>query len=95
MALVRRSCHTMAGWIGAPLRRSHTTVVSRWLAMPTAATSAAEAPAAATASRATATWAGEDFLGVVLHPAGLGEDLAELLLRHRYDRSRSVEQQRP
>ena len=56
MALVRRSCHTMAGWIGAPLRRSHTTVVSRWLAMPTAATSAAVAPAAATASRATATW---------------------------------------
>jgi len=28
---VRRSCQTMARWTGFPERRSHTTVVSRWL----------------------------------------------------------------
>ena len=48
---VRRSCHTMARWIGAPLARSQTTVVSRWLVMPIAA---AAPPAAASASRVTA-----------------------------------------
>ena len=34
----RRSCQTMARWRGAPVRRSHTTTVSRWLVMPMAAT---------------------------------------------------------
>ena len=38
---VRRSCQTMAGATGSPPARSHTTVVSRWLAMATAATCAA------------------------------------------------------
>ena len=37
-AAVLRSCHTMARWRGAPVRRSHTTAVSRWLVMPIAAT---------------------------------------------------------
>src|SRR6478609_8947039 len=37
MAWVRVSCHTIALWIGCPVARSHTTVVSRWLVMPTAA----------------------------------------------------------
>ena len=50
-AAVRRSCHTMARWIGAPLARSQTTVVSRWFVMPIAATAP---PAAASASRVTA-----------------------------------------
>ena len=31
---VRRSCQTMALWIGLPLTRSQTIVVSRWLVMP-------------------------------------------------------------
>ena len=31
---VRRSCQTMALWIGLPVARSQTTVVSRWLVMP-------------------------------------------------------------
>src|SRR4051794_12742962 len=39
---VRRSCHTIALCKGWPLARSHRTVVSRWLAMPIAATSSAE-----------------------------------------------------
>jgi hypothetical protein len=38
---VRRSCQTMALWIGLPVVRSQTTVVSRWLVMPIAAMSAA------------------------------------------------------
>jgi hypothetical protein len=50
---VRVSCQTSALWIGLPVVRSHTTDVSRWLVMPTAATSSALAPAAATASSTT------------------------------------------
>ena len=34
---VRRHCQQMALHTGSPVRRSHTTVVSRWLVMPTAA----------------------------------------------------------
>jgi hypothetical protein len=52
---VRRSCHTIALHTGRPVERSHTTVVSRWLVMPIAATSAACRPARARASFATAT----------------------------------------
>jgi len=49
---VRRSCHTSAWWIGTPLRRSHTTTVSRWLVMPIAAMSRASAPLDCSAVRA-------------------------------------------
>ena len=35
---VRRSCQTIARWIGSPVARSQTTTVSRWLVMPIAAT---------------------------------------------------------
>ena len=53
---VRVSCQMIAGATGRPVRRSQTTVVSRWLAMPTAATSSgggprAPAPPAAPAGR--------------------------------------------
>ncbi len=41
---VRVSCHTMALYTGWPVTRSHTTVVSRWLVMPTAARSGAARP---------------------------------------------------
>ena len=41
MSAVRRSCQTMARWIGLPVARSQTTVVSRWLVMPMAAMSLA------------------------------------------------------
>jgi hypothetical protein len=51
---VRRSCQTMALWIGSPVRRFHTTVVSRWLVMPMAAMSLAFKPALKRASSATA-----------------------------------------
>ena len=36
-AAVRRSCHTIARWIGSPVARSQNSVVSRWLVMPIAA----------------------------------------------------------
>jgi hypothetical protein len=52
-AAVRRSCQTIALQIGFPLSRSHTTVVSRWLVMPIAATSDAFAFAFVNASAAT------------------------------------------
>ena len=47
---VRRSCQPMAGATGSPVRRSHTTVVQRWLAMPTPATGPPSARAAAARS---------------------------------------------
>ena len=52
-AAVRRSCQTIALCTGWPDLRSHTMVVSRWLAMPSAAISAAFSPAWASARRAT------------------------------------------
>ncbi len=52
---VRRSCQTIALWIGRPVARSHTTVVSRWLVMPMPAISRAEIAALAIAPRTVAT----------------------------------------
>jgi hypothetical protein len=42
--VVRLSCQTMALWIGSPLWRSQTMVVSRWLAMPMPCTSFSAMP---------------------------------------------------
>ena len=42
---VRRHCHTMALNTGRPPARSQTIVVSRWLVMPMARTSAGPMPA--------------------------------------------------
>ena len=74
---VRRSCQTMALWIGLPVARSQTIVVSRWLVMPIAATSFAATPALAIAARTVATDGGPDFLRVVLDPAGRADRSAE------------------
>ena len=52
---VRRSCQTMALAIGAPVARSHSTVVSRWLVMPMPATSWAGIPACRSADCAQAS----------------------------------------
>jgi hypothetical protein len=51
---VRVSCHTSAFASGAPVFRSHTTVVSRWFVMPTAASSLGFTPPRASASAITA-----------------------------------------
>ena len=48
-SVVRRSCQTMALWIGWPDSASHRSVVSRWLVTPSAASSSAEMPASASA----------------------------------------------
>jgi hypothetical protein len=45
------SCQTMALAIGRPVRRDQTTVVSRWLLIPTAASARASAPTSRSATR--------------------------------------------
>ncbi len=52
-ASVRVSCQLIALWTGAPLLRSQITVVSRWLAIPSAHRSAGERSALASATRTT------------------------------------------
>ncbi len=54
---VRRSCQTIAGWIGRPEARSQTTTVSRWLVIPIAATSSRARPEVCIASHSTSTQA--------------------------------------
>jgi hypothetical protein len=68
--------------IGWPVSRSQTTVVSRWLVMPMAATSRGR-PGRGRAPRPPRDLRGPDLLRVVLDPAGLREDLRELLLGDR------------
>ena len=89
---VRRSCQTIALCSGLPVARSHTSVVSRWLVMPMAATCAGVDVAARRvqrvgerADRPTA----QICLGVVLDPAGLGEVLLELAIAARAQLSAS------
>ncbi len=52
-AAVRVSCQTIALPTGSPVARSHTTVVSRWLVIPTAARSPAVSPPEPSAPRIT------------------------------------------
>ena len=61
---VRRSCQTMALYTGAPVLRFQTTVVSRWLAMPTAATSEPVTPACRRHLAATTAWLSKSSLGL-------------------------------
>ena len=68
---VRRSCQTMALWIGSPVSRSQTIVVSRWFVMPMAATSCGRTLRAAERLDRDGDLRGPDFLRVVLDPAGL------------------------
>ena len=72
MSAVRRSCQTMALWMGWPVWRFHTTVVSRWLVMPMAATSRACRPAVASTSRAVASWVSHSSFGSCSTPPGRG-----------------------
>ena len=53
MASVRVSCQTMALYTGSPVVLSHTSAVSRWFVMPTAAMSAALRSAFASAPATT------------------------------------------
>ena len=75
-ASVRVSCQTIALWTGSPVARSHTTVVSRWLVMPIAATSpASRAGRSASAPPITSRVRAPDLARVVLDPARLRVDL--------------------
>ncbi len=60
---VRRSCQTTAGYTGSPLRRSQTTVVSRWLVIPSAAIAPAGTPASASAASAARSTLAHSSLG--------------------------------
>jgi hypothetical protein len=71
----------MAGAIGLPLARSHTTVVSRWLVIPIAAMSRGSTFALAIAASITAHCDDQISCGFVLDPSGLREELPEFLLR--------------
>jgi hypothetical protein len=51
--LVRTSCHTTAWPIGRPVRRSHSRLVSRWLAMPMATICSGAAPSCLSAAGTT------------------------------------------
>ncbi len=51
---MRVSCQTIAWCTGSPVCRSHSTVVSRWLVMPTARMSSRVSPAFSSAPRTTA-----------------------------------------
>ena len=77
---------------GRPFSWSHTTVVSRWLVMPTAATSRGRRRGLAEGFDRGRDLARPDLLGIVLDPAGLGKDLAELALGRRHRPAFAVEQ---
>ena len=69
-----RSAGTATRWRspeGAPVSASHSSTVSRWLAMPTAARSPASQPGLLEGLPAAAKLRGPDVLRVVLHPARL------------------------
>ena len=75
MAVVRRSCQTIAGRGERSVRRSHTTAVSRWSVIPMqvgCGVGAGERLAAGGDGRRP------DVVGLVLDPAGAGEQLREL-----------------
>ena len=73
MGAVRRHCQTMAFMMGSPVARSHTMVVSRWLAMPMAAISSAVAPILFMAERATPSWVVQISLASCSTQPGLGK----------------------
>ena len=81
----------MALWMGSPVSRSQTTVVSRWFVMPMAAMSRGCRCGAAERLDGDGELRRPDLLRVVLDPAGLREDLRELLLGHADDGAGVVE----
>jgi hypothetical protein len=91
MGAVIRLCHTIAFASGRPLERSHSTTVSRWLVMPTAATS----PRGLAQDLARGAQLGRpDRLRVVLDVARRRIELRELALRGGGHRARVIEEDR-
>ncbi len=93
MPSVRVSCQTIALAYGRPLRGSQTTVVSRWLVMPTAASSRAGTLASASVPAITAQAFSQISVRVVLHPPGAGVELPMLQLPPGHLVALPVEQQ--
>ncbi len=85
MSAVRRSCQTMARWMGLAVRRSQMRQVSRWLVMPTAAMSLAVEPGGGDGLPGGLHRRAPDVLGVVLHPARGRVVLGELALAEAPD----------
>ena len=77
---VRVSCQTMALCTGLPVCRSHTTVVSRWLVMPSPTTCSGSDAGVGESLGEDAADDAPDLGGVVLDPAGAGIVLAVLPL---------------
>src|SRR5258706_591484 len=72
-AEVRRSCQTNALWIGSPVCRSQTMVVSRWLVMPTPIRSVSERLSLRSTSRATSRWVLKRSIGSCSTQPGCGK----------------------
>src|SRR5258706_486433 len=70
---VRRSCQTIALWIGSPVCRSQTMVVSRWLVMPTPIRSVSERLSLRSTSRATSRWVLKRSIGSCSTQPGCGK----------------------
>ena len=85
----------MALWIGLPVARSQTTVVSRWLAMPTPARSPARDAGLGQRRPRRLDDRAPQVLWVVLDPARPRVVLRELLLADADDLQRGVKQDRP
>ena len=69
---MRVSCQTIAFITGSPVLRSHTTAVSRWLVMPSAAMSSRLAPAFSSASSITSWQRAQTSIGSCSTQPGLG-----------------------
>ena len=69
---VLRSCHTIAGWTARRVSLRHSTVVSRWLAIPIAASDRADVAATARASPAAASMARHQWSGSCSTQPGRG-----------------------
>ena len=91
VSAVRRHCHTMALWMGSPVARSHTTVVSRWLVTPIAATSAGAAPASSSTACAVASCVAQISPASCSTQPGRGEMLRKFALRNGGNAARAVE----
>ena len=70
---VRRHCQTMALAMGSPVALSQITVVSRWLVMPMAATSAAVTPSLLIALRDTSSVVSQISMASCSTQPGLGK----------------------
>ena len=86
---VRRSCQTMALCTGLPVARSHTTVGLALVGDADAGERRGRRPGLGQRLAADLDGGAPDLFGIVLDPAGLGEDLRQFLLRRRHGPARA------